>query len=208
MTYKKDTSGQGAGNELSHWATPAWCTVGLLHFFPEILQGQILEPQAGSGGIVEPLLDAGGIVDALEIRRECEERLKKLGCRQVAIGDFRQQHFGERVISNTEYWAIVSNPPYRPAPIMLQHVETMLSLRPKIAAALLPLSFLSGGSGRSDFWRHAPPLTQLLFFSDRPAFAEQGGMFECAWFVWKRLEEPKAAAMIEMPKAERKAFAW
>lgn len=195
----KDTSGEGAGNALTHWGTPAYVTEGLLKYWPQIAQGRVLEPSAGEGGIVKPLIAAGATVDANEARQVCEEPLKAAGCDHVWIGDFLQ--FPERDLAKP-WHAIVANPPYRPAPVMMHHVHRALELKPTYCALLLPLSFLSGGSGRREFWRQAPPLTQVLFFAHRPKFAEAGGMFEVAWFVWalgqsmKRVA-PRPPAMIE-----------
>jgi len=133
-------------------------------------------------------------VDANEARRACEEPLLAAGCSHVRIGDFLQM---PPTMSNDNWDSVVANPPYRPAPVMMQHVQRALELQSEYCAILLPLSFLSGGSGRREFWRQAPPLTQILFFSHRPKFAETGGMFEVAWFVWADDGPRRAPMMIE-----------
>ncbi len=207
---KKDISGEGAGNALTHWGTPAWCTEGLIEYWPELLTGKALEPSAGEGAIVDVLAGHGQICDAIEIRDECRPKLESLlqpcgsGC--VVIGDVLQERFDSR-----RYDRIIANPPYRPAWTMVRHVRRYFDLiypNDGIVAALLPLSFLSGGNGRREFWPATPPLTQVLFFGDRPSFAETGGMFDPAWFVWALGRDARHPRMICEPKPVRKTLDW
>jgi hypothetical protein len=182
----KDVSKEGAGDELSEWVTPAWCVDGLVDHWPELIdwscETPILEPSAGTGGIVRALVSRGAQVEAIETR-DTREQLAQAGACRITIADFCQV----ALVDEQNWFITVMNPPYRPPWVMLRHMRRALEVTRGFLAALLPLSFLSGGSGRNEFWEQAPPLTQLLFFDERPAFAETGGsgMFECAWFIWK-----------------------
>lgn len=182
---KKNTALEGAGDELTEWATPAWCVDGLVDHWPELVAWSrtkpILEPEAGSGAIVRALVARGARVSAIEVR-DTRAQLAAAGAESILIADFCQ--LGLELWTARRPFAIMMNPPFRPPHVMLRHVRRALELARGFVAALLPLSFLSGGSGRAAFWAAAPPLTQLLFFEERPVFVGDGGLFECAWFVW------------------------
>lgn len=163
---------------LEHWATPRWCTERLLGVHPPPTS-TVVEPSAGKGAIVRVLAEHDYRVHAFEINPHRRQTLKDAGAESVDIDDWLSYKTGGLV-------SIVGNPPYRPAETMLAHVKHCLSVRAQYVALLLPLSFLSGGSGRRAFWVEQGGPHSLYFFSERPKFAGAGGQFECAWFVWDR----------------------
>ena len=196
---KKNIASEGAGNEYTDWTTPGWLVDGLVDYWPELIAWSnhvpILEPEAGGGAIVKALVARGAQVEAIEVR-DTRTQLKEAGACRVAIGDFLKC----RPVDRRYWFTVVMNPPFRPAPIMLAHVRRALEMTRGFVACLLPLSFLSGGNGRREFWVDAPPLTQLLFFDHRPKFVGSGGMFEVAWFIWAEGHCARPTSIIRKPR--------
>jgi hypothetical protein len=87
-------------------------------------------------------------------------------------------------MARSDCYSIVCNPPYSPAPAMLEHVAHALAVGAEYVAALLPLVFLESRE-RSAFNLSNPP-TGLYPLARRPKFVGAGGQQGIAWFVWRR----------------------
>ena len=172
------TSRGGKRTEFDYYPTPDWCVQRLLE---QLLlpPGHWLEPCAGDGAIIRAVNAhrakerlAPVIWDAVEIRREEEETLKKQA-HTVHIADYRTTP------ESTGYAVAITNPPYRSAEAFLRkamrHCDNVLML--------LRLNFF-GSARRHEFLSdHMPAATYVL--PNRPSFDNRGtDSIEYAWFHW------------------------
>ena len=172
-----------ARGEGEHWPTPGWVLRALLDAYPPPT-AWVVEPSAGEGAMVRVLVERGHHVAAVEQNPACLAALEASGARLVDCPADWLVFTEARKLAGCEPFSIVLNPPYRPAHVALAHLLAALTCGAEYVAALLPLSFLSGGSGRRHLWRRHEP-TAIHWFSERPKFSGSGGMFEPCWVVWE-----------------------
>lgn len=196
------TNRGGQRTESDYYPTPAWCVHRLLEA-AELPGGVWLEPAAGTGELIGAVNEIRRDIQwrAVELRDDCASTLSRVVSSSgvITIADFLQvAPEGD----DTEYTAIITNPPYSMAMPMLEHA---LDFRARFIIMLLRLNFLASASRAAFMQRYTPDVYVL---PNRPSFSGHGtDSIEYAWFVWhgrQRRQEGKIMVLPTTPVAERR----
>lgn len=156
------------------YSTPSHATAALLG--KELFGKRILEPACGEGAISEVLKYWGYEVSSTD--------LYNYGY-GISHKDFLNP---STYTTDSNYDAIITNPPYRHAEEFLKRALDMTKLTNGKVALLLKLQFLEGQK-RKTLLEHSP-LRSVYVFSKRLTFSRNNepignsGMMAFAWYVW------------------------
>ena len=169
---------------LDFWPTPFEITRALLGIHPPPRHSVIIEPSAGDGSIASVLRLGGYTVIGVEIQPRFKESLE-VQCHQVLIKDWLAFSLSDTYISRNDSIACIGNPPYKPAKLMVAHVEHALQLADYVAM-LLPCTFLH--SYERVRFNRTYPVNGYYPIAKRPSCSRDTsvGKRDLSWFVWDK----------------------
>lgn len=169
------TNRSGARRRHDSYLTPAWATDLVLDALP-LPGGSWMDPCAGDGAIIKAVNDRRDDVTwtAVEIRPNCENKLRSLSPAGLLIADFLALTNPPRVD------VVITNPPYK---LARDFIERCCEIAP-VVCMLLRLNFLASEDRQPWLSAFVP---DVFVLPNRPDFTGGGGdATEYAWLVWER----------------------